>query len=145
MSIYADKELVKLCLKELCSKMGYAKASGLSQSDLEHLCYLIEKDTRIVISLSTLKRIFNEKYERLPQTSTLDAITLFIGYSGWLDFKTKKNVSAMLPTSPGASADHKTKPALQKYGYAALIICTAVLLFTFYRVIFSGSKDEVQF
>src|SRR5215831_10167795 len=90
MGAISDKQLVRLCLDELCVKMGYADRSKVSQSDLEHLCYLIEENTRIVISVSTLKRIFVEKFERLPQVATLDALTMFLGYSGWQDFKTKK-------------------------------------------------------
>ncbi|HEV8511926.1 MAG TPA: hypothetical protein VGQ59_01535 [Cyclobacteriaceae bacterium] len=90
MRAISDKELVRLCLEELCNKMGYTDRSKILQSDLEHLCYLIEENTRIVISISTLKRIFSEKFERLPQIATLDALTTFLGYSGWQDFKTRK-------------------------------------------------------
>jgi len=90
MAVMSDKQLVRLCLNELSDKMGYGDRSNLSQSDLEHLCYLIEENTKVVISISTIKRVFNEKFERLPQIYTLDALTKFIGYSGWQDFKTKK-------------------------------------------------------
>ncbi|HTE31678.1 MAG TPA: hypothetical protein VK666_14955 [Chryseolinea sp.] len=86
----SDKQLVRLCLDELCSKMGYVDRSKVSQSDLEHLCYLIEERTKIVISISTIKRVFGEKFERLPQLYTLDALTKYIGYSGWQDFKARK-------------------------------------------------------
>src|SRR6478736_4235864 len=90
MRVLSDKELVRLCLDELCSKMQYVDRSKISQSDLEHLCYLIEENTKTVISVSTIKRIFVEKFERLPQAATLDALTKFLGYSGWQNFKTRK-------------------------------------------------------
>src|SRR6478609_2004740 len=90
MPAISDKQLVRLCLDEICVKMGFVDRAKISQSDLEHLCYLIEENTKIVISLSTLKRVFIEKFERLPQMATLDALTKFLGYSGWQDFKTKK-------------------------------------------------------
>src|SRR5690349_10300300 len=90
MRMISDKQLVRLCLEEICVKMGYADRSKILQSDLEHLCYLIEENTKIVISLSTLKRVFIEKFERLPQIATLDALTKFLGYSGWQDFKSRK-------------------------------------------------------
>jgi len=94
MRAISDKQLVRLCLDELCAKMGYIDRSKISQSDLEHLCYLIEENTKIVISLSTLKRVFIEKFDRLPQIATLDALTKFLGYSGWQDFKSRKINSA---------------------------------------------------
>ncbi len=70
--------------------MGYINTSKLSQAEFEHVCYLIEEKTKILISLSTIKRIFNGEFQRLPQVSTLNALAIFIGYSGWQDFKTKK-------------------------------------------------------
>ena len=90
MGATSDKQLVRLCLDELCNKMGYVDRSKISQSDLEHLCYLIEENTKIVISISTIKRVFIEKFERLPQLATLDALTKFLGYSSWQDFKSRK-------------------------------------------------------
>src|SRR6478736_8633921 len=99
MRVLSDKELVRLCLDELCSKMQYVDRSKISQSDLEHLCYLIEENTKTVISVSTIKRIFVEKFERLPQAATLDALTKFLGYSGWQDFKTRKINSASEQTA----------------------------------------------
>src|SRR6478609_5350572 len=90
MPAISDKQLVRLCLDEICVKMGFVDRAKISQSDLEHLCYLIEESTKIVISLSTLKRVFIEKFERLPQIATLDALTKFLGYSGWQDFKVRK-------------------------------------------------------
>src|SRR5258708_6585314 len=90
MGVMNDKQLVRLCLDELCSKMGYLDRSKISQSDLEHLSYLIEESTKIVISISTIKRVFGEKFERLPQLYTLDALTKYLGYSGWQDFKARK-------------------------------------------------------
>src|SRR6478752_1125478 len=100
MRVISDKQLVRLCLDELCIKMGYIDRSKISQSDLEHLYYLIEENTKIVISLSTLKRVFIEKFERLPQMATLDALTKFLGYSGWQDFKTRKiNSSSEQPVA----------------------------------------------
>jgi hypothetical protein len=85
-----DRELVQRCLSELKKQMGYAEHIRLSQRDIEHLSEAIEAKTKILISLSTLKRILNGQFDRLPQTSTLNALTIFIGYTGWHDFKTRK-------------------------------------------------------
>ncbi len=97
-----DKDLVKCCVAELSEKMGYADATVLSQRDYEHLCESIEEKTGILISLSTIKRIFAGKFERLPQAATLNALTVFLGYAGWQDYKTRKRLE--LPRRPLPSA-----------------------------------------
>ena len=79
MNSIEDKELVQRCLSELKKQMGYAEHIRLSQRDIEHLSEAIEARTKILISLSTLKRILNGQFDRLPQTSTLNALTIFIG------------------------------------------------------------------
>lgn len=133
MSSLSDKELVRLCLEELCTKMGYADRTNISRSDFEHLCYLIEEETRVVISVSTMKRVFNEKFERLPQLYTLDALTKYIGYSGWQEFKAKKVNSPRnsFPTFE-RSNEIPTGPAKPRgstaYRFSLLVLVTIVLI-----------------
>lgn len=85
-----DHELVKTCLQEICSKSGYDHFPKLSQRELEFLCDDIEEKTDILISLSTIKRLMNGQFSRLPQVATLNAITTYAGYENWQDFKLKK-------------------------------------------------------
>src|SRR5690348_39842 len=131
MRAISDKELVKLCVDELCTKMRYIDRSKISQSDLEHLCYLIEENTKIVISVSTLKRIFVEKFERLPQAATLDALTKFLGYLGWQDFKTRKINSGKeevnLAVEP-AFVERKSTTLRNLVRVASAIVMMALLL-----------------
>lgn len=85
-----DKELIKICLNEIIAKSGYPDVKVLRQRDLEYLCHEIEKRSGILISLSTLKRLLNDQFNSLPQIATLNAITLYLGYQNWQDFKVKK-------------------------------------------------------
>jgi hypothetical protein len=103
MNHLADKELVRICLEEVSKKMGYADYHALSQREYEYLCDRIEEKTGILISLSTIKRIFGGKFERLPQTATLDALTLFIGYKGWQDFKMYKKLEPSFTSEPAVA------------------------------------------
>jgi hypothetical protein len=137
MSVLSDKQLVRLCLDELSAKMGFSDRSKLSQSDLEHLCYLIEEQTKVVISISTIKRVFSEKFERLPQIYTLDALTKFIGYAGWQDFKTKKSGSnsgqAVLSAEPPAAGSHAKRPSaywIHAVVGGVVILAVALLIMT---------------
>lgn len=100
MNLIDDKDLVKRCLAEIKQQMGYTASARLSQRDIEHLSEQIEAKTKILISLSTLKRILNGQFDRLPQTSTLNALTCFAGYTGWHDFKAKKISEQTIENQP---------------------------------------------
>ncbi|HTI92333.1 MAG TPA: hypothetical protein VL727_17180, partial [Puia sp.] len=54
------------------------------------LCDTIESKTGVMISLSTIKRLLNGQFARIPQTATLNAIALSAGYTSWRDFKQVK-------------------------------------------------------
>lgn len=135
MKTIADKELVQYCVSELKKQMGYAEQARLSQRDIEYLSEAIEAKTKILISLSTLKRILNGQFDRLPQTFTLNALTIFIGYAGWHDFKTQKLLAnpVMVESidsnviTPQSRAFPKTWIGL---GLCVLIIIIAFLLKT---------------
>jgi len=130
-----DKELVQHCVSELKKQMGYAEQTRLSQRDIEHLSEAIETKTKILISLSTLKRILNGQFDRLPQTSTLNALTSFIGYTGWHDFKTQKLLeNPAIDENSHTSITFSQARALPKtwlgLGLCVLIIIIAFLLKT---------------
>lgn len=149
MNLIEDKELVQHCLSELKKQMGYTEYTRLSQRDIEHLSEAIEARTKILISLSTLKRILNGQFDRLPQTSTLNALTIFIGYAGWHDFKTRKllenPLSAINPEIP--QVPRKTRAYSKLWlgvGLCLLIMVIAFLL----KTPLLGSQnatDNVQF
>ena len=67
----------------------------MRQRDLEYLCERIEESSGILISLSTIKRILNGQYNRLPQVATLNAISVYLGYADWPAFKAAKLAAAV--------------------------------------------------
>src|SRR6478736_1553863 len=88
--IATEREWVSLCMKELCRKSGFTDCGRLVQRELEFICDNIEVKTGILISLSTMKRLLNGQFSRQPQIATLNAISMYIGYDGWQDFKRQK-------------------------------------------------------
>lgn len=140
-----DKELVKLCLREVSQKIGYRDDYKLSQSDLEHLSYLLEEKSKIVISLSTLKRVFQEKFGRLPQLSTLDALTIFLGYSGWQHFKASKSVNSVPESFNTPEPNESLIKKRHFFGsiqYALIILSIALMSFFLLRN--SGDHDTAN-
>jgi len=88
---HSDQLLVSICMNELCKKAGLANSTNLVQRDLVFLSERIESETGVPISLSTIKRLMNGQFSRLPQIATLDAIAAAAGYQTWQHFKTSKN------------------------------------------------------
>ena len=58
-----------------------------TQRDFIHLIELIEEESGIKISLSTIKRIWALNLTNPPHPSTLNALVSVLGYEDWLAFK----------------------------------------------------------
>jgi len=87
-----EHELVKICLSELCTRAGFRGPGDLIQRDMIALCDTIESASGVMISLSTIKRLLNGQFARIPQVATLNAIALAAGYKDWRDFMQAKAV-----------------------------------------------------
>lgn len=122
-----DKELIQTCLREISVKAGYANPSSLRQRDIEHICDEIEKSTGILISLSTIKRLLNGQFNRLPQAATLNAITAYLGYENWQDFRMKHTSNRVAAHTSLPEASPKT--AKRPLPYKILIPAAAVVIF----------------
>jgi len=106
-----NNELVRSCLTELCAREGFPDPGKLVQRDLAALCDILESKTGVLISLSTMRRLLNGQFSRLPQIATLDAIAVAAGYQNWRDFTLSKN-SAKTPDT--ATNDRTPQPVAPK-------------------------------
>ncbi|MEO5561806.1 MAG: hypothetical protein ABIR18_00200 [Chitinophagaceae bacterium] len=126
-----ERELVQHCMTELCKQAGFADTNHVVQRDLEFLCDSIESKTNILISLSTMRRLLNGQFSRLPQIATLNAMVMFLGYQNWQDFKVKKNVETSSTTNTTETFTTTTIVPAKKSSYAKyLVIAGALLLVT---------------
>ncbi len=128
----SEHALVNICMLELCKKAGFTDSKNLVQRDLMLLSERIETKTGVLISLSTIKRLLNGQFSRLPQIATLDAIAITAGYKNWPDFKSNngraEKVSEDKVTNPG-----KTKALFS----AGLLVIVAVV---FWSVMTTGKS-----
>ena len=76
-----DRQLIETGMQELAARHGFPDLGALRQRDFEYLCARIEESSGTLISLSTLKRLLNGQYNRLPQVATLNAIAVNLGYA----------------------------------------------------------------
>jgi hypothetical protein len=101
-----DRQLIEMGAQELAARQGFAAAGDMRQRDLEYLCERIEESSGILISLSTIKRILNGQYNRLPQVATLNALSVYLGYADWQAFKAAKRK----PAENGNVANQRARP-----------------------------------
>ncbi|HTR29674.1 MAG TPA: hypothetical protein VMH27_10415 [Puia sp.] len=85
-----DRQLIESGADELAARQGFSNWRDMRQRDLEYLCERIEGSSGILISLSTIKRILNGQYNRLPQVATLNALAVYLGYADWQAFRLAK-------------------------------------------------------
>jgi len=82
-----DKKFVKIIVQQIAEKLHIKDPKQLQQRDYENLNLLIQEKTGINLSVSTLKRISKNQFQRIPQKNTLNALAQFLDYKDWYDFK----------------------------------------------------------
>jgi hypothetical protein len=141
-----ERDLVLLCINELCKAAGFPGTSLLVQRDLDFISESIESKTGVLISLSTIRRLLNGQFSRLPQVATLNAMAKYAGYMNWQDFRSKKNrtVNTAEPfdttdeasqlSTPAPSQPHTSAPFLMArrnrsgMSYAKYLVAGGILL-----------------
>jgi hypothetical protein len=83
----SEQQFINLCKKLIEQKFSFGNGSGYTQRDLELLCSKIEQKTGVIISLSTMKRLWKDSYKQSPQLATLNALAILLDYKDWQDFK----------------------------------------------------------
>jgi hypothetical protein len=87
------------------------------------------------LGLSTLRRIFDENYSKVPHLTTLDALAKYVGYSNWNAYKKEQ-----LPESSKKSERHS-----KKINYSAILIVSVIVIVlaicSFYIIKKHSKKD----
>lgn len=153
MEFSSDQELVKKCMQALCIKAGFENTNELVQRDIEFLCETIESKTGVLISISTVKRLIHGQFSRLPQIATLNAISRYIGFNNWHEFKlSQKNKANEESEQSGIKGDpvpsatwkvliHRNRFAI----YVALAIILTLALAFQLNISGVGNFDKAEF
>jgi hypothetical protein len=133
------------CLSLVAEKSGLGDWKKWTKRDYEQLSILIEKKTRIILSVSTLVRLFKASSGHKPQKGTLDALAQFIGFDTWHSFCTCNDLAYLSkPAVPVARRRIPTRNAVYIIGLGVLLI----LGFFGSRALFfnrSIDPDDVKF
>lgn len=117
-----DNKLAR-CLFLVAEESGLGESNKWTKRDFEQLSLLIEQKTRIILSISTLTRLYKESSGHKPQKSTLEALARYIGFDSWHAFCTCADI-ANLANHKVTRARRKFKPlyAIYPAGFFALLI-----------------------
>jgi hypothetical protein len=118
----SEQELVKRCLIDICERNGFTSPSAMTKRDFETISVEIEEKTGVLISVSTLKRLLNGEFNRLPQVATLRAISKYFGYKNWKEYKT-----TIVASAEAADSERIVKPSLPFKRFFQVAVATAAL------------------
>lgn len=108
--MHSEREYIEQCKSEISRKFGL-QGKTLSERDYVFLHNKVQERTRVDLSTTTLRRIWTDRYQNVPQIKTLDALAQVLEHSGWHEFK--------LAYTPDAS---------RKSGYRLLSLKSTVLI-----------------
>ena len=132
-----DYHHIVLCKKQIEKKLYPDHDSvKLKQRDFNYLSVLIEEASGIVLSLSTLKRLWANDVKQ-PHPATLNALVSILGYKEWNDFKQDYPVQ----TNLAKKANQKSTNKLLPYVLIIILAFTGFLYWSFTR---EETKNSLQ-
>jgi len=144
-----EQELVKRCIQDVCQKNGFNDLRSMTHRDFETISNQIENSTGILISVSTVKRLLNGEFSRMPQTATLNAISTYLGFKNWQEFRSSVNNNVTVPintvdTNQVAATNKKNRfYRLSKLKWTSAFFIIAFL--AFFGFIKTSSKPSLNF
>ena len=94
----SEREYIDLCKRHISDRYMIGADNQWRQRDFETLIRVVKEKSGISLSLSTIKRIWKNDFDKIPHLTTLDALVSALDYNSWFDFKKSnrqvKNVGA---------------------------------------------------
>ncbi|RPE08724.1 hypothetical protein EGT74_16960 [Chitinophaga lutea] len=84
-------DLQQACCALIERKLGWGHSDDWQNQDFETLSAKIFEETQVVLSVSTLKRVWGKvKYDSLPSLTTLNTLAVFAGFESWREFRQRQ-------------------------------------------------------
>lgn len=87
---------IERCIRMIESRYNL-DTGELTERDFEFLSKVIFEKTQTNISTATLRRIWTQQYQRVPQAKTLDALARFLDFEGWHQLKASTQINIDAP------------------------------------------------
>lgn len=122
---HSEKEYITRCKRLIEEKFHFGNGNGeMRQRDFEYLADNIEEKSGITLSLSTLKRLWKNDYDKTPHPSTLQALVSILGYKDWHEFKLR---NTNFPETPVAPPNQTRKMKFNPWVLAPIVLVVAVV------------------
>lgn len=112
------------------NKLEWGETANWSTADFEKLSEKIQEKTGVILSVSTLKRIFGRiDYQSKPALTTLNTLAQYLGYEDWRAFR-NAHVQQEIPEKQvfSKSAFEPQVSVQKKYGSVFIIAISSVLV-----------------
>lgn len=125
-----EKRFLEECRQRIETKVGWGPGSAWQNQDFEALSDRIFKETKVSLSVSTLKRVWGKvRYEGTPNIATLNALAQFAGYENWRAFTSNGSVPLANIESPPKEKVKSTRSYVPWSIVAIVAIAIAAFLF----------------
>lgn len=125
------------CKELIEKKLAWGNSENWQNQDFETLSEKIFEETKVMLSSSTLKRIWGKvRYESAPNMATLNALSQFAGYENWRAF----SATDFVASEP--KIEIATKPIFKIPYKIILSVCGFALVIIF--IGFGLSKKQVK-
>lgn len=125
----SETKHIKKCLDLIENKLNRGTSNDWTSYDFEKLSIDIQEVTGVVLSVTTLKRLWGKlKYNNIPTTTTLNTLAKFAGYNDWREFKHKVPLEhiSILPLQV-ITADTEVKKTIKPWKYWFLGLLSLLL------------------
>lgn len=123
-------ELFQHLKNSIENKLEWGETSNWSTADFEKLSEKIQEKTGVILSISTLKRIFGRiDYQSKPALTTLNTLAQYLGYEDWRAFRNayvQKEITQNQLYSK--SAVEPQVSVRKKYGSILIIAISSVIV-----------------
>ncbi len=130
--LHNEQDYLERYKQEVEYKLNWGKSEEWRSQDFETLSQKIFEETGVMLSSTTLKRVWGKlKYDSVPNSNTLNALTAFIGHESWLEFRTKISEAETLNSPPVQALNkkkNKLKSATLKWAAATVFLAGFILL-----------------
>ena len=147
MSIITEKLIIHFCLRNIEKTFGHGPCSEWSHHHFSLLSEDIEKKNRVIISETTLKRLFGKRTtepDYIPQIGTRDALSQYVGFRDWQDLTlaATENIEVKDPGGKNINQYKRIYSSLS-YRFAATFVFILLIGFSAYYFIGKGNQNKI--
>ncbi len=142
--VFNEEAYINLCIKLIEKKLEWSNSLSWRHRDYVRLSEYISEQTKVNISVTTLKRLWGKvNYEGNVGPNTLDALSNYLGFRDWMDFKSKNHELLEKNESLGELNSQQHVISKKTINYRLIIILiTAVSILSFLLYFFIQIKED---